>query len=228
VTTTEPAERSRAWRLLDNAVAWDALRLALDATFGLYRRRISLLGRWGVLDNAPSVLDVGCGIGQYGHVTAGAYLGIDLTERYIQRAEQRYRHQPQRTFRTADVMSLESEQQTFDIVLMVDILHHLDDSVCESLLAIAARLSRRYVVSLEPVAEQSNRVGRWIVAHDRGAYVRSLAAYDRLLERSSLLVERSEELRLGPIDTRAVLAAAPGHQRPGVAHGEIHGTRAVR
>jgi SAM-dependent methyltransferase len=209
--------RFDARRLLDNAVAWDALRLTLDSAFGLYRRRISLLRRWGVLDDAPSVLDVGCGIGQYGALTEGAYLGVDIAERYIRRAQRRFRHQPGREFRTADVMALESERQTFDIVLIVDLLHHLDDPVCEELLTIAARLSRRYVISFEPITEQSNRTGRWIVDHDRGSHVRSLAAYEGLLRRSPLLVERSEELHLGPITTRAVLSSSSGQLDSSVA-----------
>jgi SAM-dependent methyltransferase len=195
---------------LESAIAWDVLRLTLDSAFGLYRRRISLLRRWDVLDEAPSVLDVGCGIGQYAALTTGPYLGVDMTERYIRRARHRVRHQPGREFRTADVMALESERQTFDIVLMVDLLHHLDDAVCEEMLAIAARLSRRYVISFDPIAEQSNRAGRWIVDHDRGTHVRSQVDYDALLERSPLLIERSEELHLGPINTRAVLASSSG------------------
>jgi SAM-dependent methyltransferase len=204
----------RAWQLLNSAFAWEALRLALDAAFGLYRRRIATLTRWGVLEGAPSVLDVGCGIGQYASVTSGSYLGVDLTERYIKHAQQRFGERSDREFRAADVATLEAEQRTFDIVLMVDFLHHLDDTSCESLLATAARLSRRYVISLEPVSEQHNRLGRWIIDHDRGDHMRPLAAYHALLERSPLTVERSEELRLGPINTRAVLMSAPGHESP--------------
>jgi SAM-dependent methyltransferase len=210
------SSRATTWRLLESPLAWDALRLALDAAFGLYRNRIATLNRWGVLDDAPSVLDVGCGIGQYAALSAGPYLGIDITERYIQLARRRYRHQPGREFRTADVMALETERQTFDIVLMVDLLHHLDDAVCENLLAIAARLSRDLVVSLEPVTEQHNRAGRWIVDHDRGAHMRSLAAYQRLLASSPLVIRHSEELRLGPISTRAVLASVPHVREPSV------------
>ncbi len=206
--------RSRAWQLLDSPLAWGALRLTLDAAFGLYRRRISLLGQWGVLDGAPSVLDVGCGTGEYATVTAGPYLGLDMTERYVERARRRYRGHAQREFRAADATALEAELQTFDVVLMVDFLHHLDDAACTSLLTTAAYLSRHFVISFEPVADQRNRLGRWIVDHDRGDYMRPLAAYHTLFERSPLVIERSEELRLGPIKTQAVLASVSGKQAP--------------
>jgi 2-polyprenyl-3-methyl-5-hydroxy-6-metoxy-1,4-benzoquinol methylase len=105
------------------------------------------------------------------------------------------------------VTTLEDEQQVFDIVLMVDFLHHLDDSSCAKLLTTATRLSRSYVISLEPVTEQHNRVGSWIIDNDRGDYMRPVAAYHRLFEQSPLFIERSEELHLGPINTRAVLAS---------------------
>jgi SAM-dependent methyltransferase len=205
--------RSRAWQLLDSAVAWEALRLTLDATFGLYRRRISTLEQWGVLADTPSVLDVGCGIGQYSDVTAGRYLGVDMTERYIAHARRRCRDQPLREFRAADVTTLESENRQFDIVLMVDFLHHIDDASCEKLLGVAARLSRRYVISLEPVTEQNNPLGRWIIDHDRGDHMRTLSEYHKLFDLSPLNVERSDELHLGPIGTRALLASIPDDRR---------------
>jgi SAM-dependent methyltransferase len=205
-----PRSRVQAWQLLNSAFAWEALRITLDAGFGLYRRRIATLNRWGVLEGGPSVLDIGCGIGQYARVTSGAYLGVDLTERYIEHARRRFRHESDREFRAADVTTLEGESRRFDIVLMVDFLHHLDDPTCVSLLQTAARLSRRHVISLEPVTEQYNRIGRWIIDHDRGDHMRSLSSYRELLESSPMVVERSEELRLGPINTRATLLSLPG------------------
>jgi SAM-dependent methyltransferase len=117
---------------LDRPLAWEALRLTLDAAFGLYRRTIARLERWGVLDGAPSVLDVG--------------LGVDMTESYIERARRRWPHATRREFRAADVRTLEAERRTFDVVLMVDVLHHLDDALCENRLGTAARLSRRCAV----------------------------------------------------------------------------------
>jgi SAM-dependent methyltransferase len=213
VSAIDQAHRSRAqaWQVLDSPFAWAALRVMLDASFGLYRRRISILARWGVLEGGPSVLDVGCGTGQYSAVTTGRYLGVDMTERYIDYARRRNRTQTQREFRAADVTTLEAERQTFDIILMVDFLHHLDDALCGRILATAARLTQRYVISLEPVAEQHGRLGRWIIGHDRGDHMRSLADYHLLFERSPLVIERSEELHLGPINTRAVLASIPGY-----------------
>jgi SAM-dependent methyltransferase len=206
--SAQPRERSRAWGALNNPLVWEASRIGLDVAFGLYRRRMQLLRRWGVLDGEPSVLDIGCGIGQYANVTAGDYLGIDLEGRYIEYARRR-RGGPRREFRRADVTSLVDEQRAFDVVLMVDLLHHLDVPTCDTLLATAARLTRRHLVSFEPVPEQRNRAGQWIVDHDRGDHVRPLAELEALFARSPLTVARAEDLMLGPIRLRATLAEPP-------------------
>jgi SAM-dependent methyltransferase len=204
--STAERQRSRAWQVLDNPIVWESSRIGLDRAFGLYRRRMALLREWGVLDGDPSVLDIGCGIGQYADVTGGKYLGIDLERRYIEYAQRR-RGGPDRTFRSADVTSLVDEQQTFDVVLMVDLLHHLDEPTCDGLLATAARLTGRHLVSYEPVPEQFNRAGQWIVDHDRGDFVRPLTHLNALFERSPFEVVREQDILLGPIRLRAILAS---------------------
>jgi SAM-dependent methyltransferase len=203
-----PRARSPLWNVLDNAFVWNALRVTLDASFGLYRRRRQLLRGWGISEGSPSLLDVGCGIGQYASLTEGEYLGVDLTPRYIEYARRANTGHPNRGFRVADVETLSLEGLSFDLVLMVDFLHHIDDATCLRLLGAANTLARRHVISLEPVHEQDNPVGRWIIDHDRGDYMRSLDDYHGLFERAHLRVERSQPLSLGPIGTRAVLATA--------------------
>src|SRR5437016_3778398 len=71
----------RLIQALNNPIVWQANRWLLNLTFGLYRRRFRLLRDWGVLEGRPSILDIGCGIGQYAEITRGPYLGIDLDER---------------------------------------------------------------------------------------------------------------------------------------------------
>jgi SAM-dependent methyltransferase len=195
------------WEILDTPALWEATRVGLDLAFGLYRRRIALLRRWGVLDGDASLLDIGCGIGQYSTLASGEYLGIDLNRRYINYAQSR-RGGPGRSFRCVDVRDLSAEGRSFDVVLMVDFLHHLDECACHSLLETARAMTRRALVSFEPIAEQRNPVGRWIVEHDRGDHMRPLVGLRALLETVSGLAVREEvELALGPIATQATLCA---------------------
>jgi SAM-dependent methyltransferase len=149
------------------------------------------------------VLDIGCGIGQYASITAGRYLGVDLNRRYVEYARRR-RGDVSHEFRCVDAAQLVAVDERFELVLMVDFLHHLGDETAASVLRTAGQLVVGRVVSLEPVTEQANRVGRWFVDNDRGDHMRPHAALLALFERAGLRIEADEPLRLGPIATRAI------------------------
>lgn len=203
MTVTNMTTANR-WKLLNNPVIWELSRTALDLTFGLYRKRIKLMHDWRLLKNSPSVLDVGCGIGQYASITGGDYVGVDLNELYVNYARRRQR-QPNKVFRVVDVTLLREEQLSFDLVLMVDFLHHILDAECIQILKTTSQLAKQYVVSFEPITYQPNPIGRWIVEHDRGNFVRPLDKLHALFEESKLLIVESVELYLGPINTRGIL-----------------------
>src|SRR5262249_44046272 len=185
-------------------VAWQASRWLLNAAFGLYRKRFHLLRRWGALDGEPSVLDIGCGIGQYAGITSGPYLGVDLNERYLRCAARKYRN-TDRAFPCADVTGLWQEEKPYNLVLMVVSLHHTPDEGGVRIRRAAVQLSDRHVVSFEPVREQGNWLGRWIIDHDRGDFIRPLADLHRLFERAGLPAGENFDLYLGPLRTRAIL-----------------------
>jgi SAM-dependent methyltransferase len=193
-------------RCLDNPVLWEVSRIGLDLAFGLYRKRMKLMQTWRILEGRPSVLDIGCGIGQYATITDGDYLGVDLNERYISYARRRHRR-PNQSFQRMDVTTLREDKRMFHLVQMVDFLHHISDGQCVAILTVASQLAQRYVVSFEPITPQPNPLGRWIVEHDRGKYMRSLEQLHDLFKESHLPIVRSIALRLGPINTRAILCS---------------------
>jgi SAM-dependent methyltransferase len=192
--------------VLDRPLVWEASRAGLDLAFGLYRRRRALLRRWGLLEGEPRMLDIGCGIGQYASLATGEYVGVDLNRRYVEHAR-RTRGDERREFRCLDAAELAAEGERFDLVLMIDFLHHLPDASAESVLATARQLTSDRVVVFEPVTEQHNRIGRWFIDNDRGQYMRTHASLLSLFKRAGLEVEADEELRLGPIATRAIRSA---------------------
>lgn len=196
--------------VLDRPLVWEASRAALDLGFGLYRRRRALLARWGLLEGDVTILDIGCGIGQYASLTEGRYVGVDLNCPYVEHARRR-RGDARHAFRCVDAAELVAEGERFDLVLMVDFLHHLTDEDATSVLRTAGELASGHVVSLEPVTEQANRLGRWFIENDRGAHMRRHADLLALFERAGLPLEADEPLRLGPIATRAIrsVPAAP-------------------
>lgn len=196
--------------VLDRPLVWEASRAGLDLAFGLYRRRRAVLRRWGLLRGEPSVLDIGCGIGQYASLTSGRYVGVDLNRPYVEHARRR-RGDSTHAFRCVDAAELVAEGERFDLVLMVDFLHHLPDEAAAGVLRTARELATGHVVSLEPVTEQGNRIGRWFIENDRGRHMRPHTELLALFEAAGLAVEADEPLRLGPIATRAIrsVPAAP-------------------
>ncbi|HKG10349.1 MAG TPA: class I SAM-dependent methyltransferase [Gaiellaceae bacterium] len=195
--------------VLDRPLVWEASRVGLDVLFGLYRRRRDILRRWGLLDGDPRVLDIGCGIGQYASVTAGRYVGVDLNCAYVDHARRR-RGDARHTFQCVDAAELVGVGERFDLVLMVDFLHHLPDEAAVSVLRTARELTTGRVVSLEPVTEQENRLGRWFIENDRGEHMRPHGELLALFEAAGLAVEADEPLRLGPIATRAIRSVPAG------------------
>jgi len=99
------------------------------------------------------VLDVGCGTGALlDAVQPGYGVGVDLSPAMVRRAAERF---PRLSFRVGDAEAL-APGETFDRVLMVDLLEHLGDP--RSALASARRLcddSGRLVVLAANPAWQS-------------------------------------------------------------------------
>ena len=82
---------------------------------------------------------------------------------------------------------MEWEGPQFDVVLIVDTLHH-------------------WIVNFEPITEQQGPVCRWTIRHDRRGHTRSFADLHALFDDTGIAVMKSDEIRFGPIATRAILA----------------------
>lgn len=192
------------WKILDNPIIWELSRSSLDFFFSLYRKRIDKMKDWGVLEKSISIIDIGCGIGQYCKITEGIYLGIDLQPKYIEYCNKKYKN-THRSFRCADAASIVAEKSKFELVLMVDFLHHLPDYAVVKILKDAEILSSKYIVSFEPILEQVNPIGKWFIEHDRGDHMRSKESLINLFKTANLKITDSSDIMLGPIKTTATL-----------------------
>jgi 2-polyprenyl-3-methyl-5-hydroxy-6-metoxy-1,4-benzoquinol methylase len=191
--------------LTDNPMIWELSRLFLDKAFGLYSKRIQLIRNKSFYKNSLSVLDIGCGTGQYSTITQGQYLGLDINNRYIKYAGKRHRNHNQ-SFKCADVTVITKELPKFDMVLMTDFLHHIPSQQCINLLNVCTNLVNQYVINFEPVTEQYNPIGRWVNKNDRGKYIRSLDELHQIYKESQLELIESLPLMIGPISTCAIIS----------------------
>lgn len=129
-----------------------------------------------------SVLDFGAGTGAIRpHLASHQYTAIEPNPRYCQAIKRRIGGGD--SVLCGSVEELEGLSGTYDVILMLAVLHHLDD-------ALGARVLRGFASRLHPdgvavVMDNvffpgQSMVSRLLAAADRGQHVRSVRAYQEL------------------------------------------------
>jgi len=142
-----------------------------------------------VIEIAPDmkVLDVGCGTANILSALPDVeYLGIDSNPKYIDKARRRFGTRGQ--FEVLDVNDPSFKDfGTFDRVLLIGVLHHLDVGEVRNLLkSLSTCLGRegRLVTFDNALIEWQHPIARFLAKADRGRFSRSPEHYRRLLESS--------------------------------------------
>jgi 2-polyprenyl-3-methyl-5-hydroxy-6-metoxy-1,4-benzoquinol methylase len=171
-------------RLIDGALAHPAL-------FELQQKVCNNYG--AVLDefrqyldaSGKKILDVGCSVGTCsGRVVdmrRNEFHGIDVEPQYIAIAS---KHYPDGDFRVMDARSLAFESDTFDVVLLSGVLHHMADDVVRESLREIRRVVRGDGVVLvgEPVFTPGRHLSNFLLTLDRGRHIRTTEGYAALFE----------------------------------------------
>jgi SAM-dependent methyltransferase len=149
--------------------------VALQRGVGADRLRYRCLDELALTDG-DTVIDVGCGPAYYfGRLPDVRYFGFDTSPHYIEHARQRWGSE-RAEFR-CEIFGEEHLAQIppADAVLLLGLLHHLDDEQCRHLLRVCARALAPggRVISVDPTLhEGQNRISRWMSENDRGEHVR--------------------------------------------------------
>jgi SAM-dependent methyltransferase len=135
------------------------------------------------------VLDVGCGPGDMRpHLGDVNYTGMDLNADYIRSA--RINAMPGDQYYVGNVVTNMSFQaHSFDLILLMGILHHLNDEQCRLLLLSLAELlsPEGRIVSLDGVYIENQRMlSKQILDWDVGQHVRTREQYTSLCDTRSL------------------------------------------
>ena len=142
-----------------------------------------------VVDDGGSVLDLGCGFGDYAPLYADRcrYVGIDHNESYIETAREMNAGSPA-TFLVADVADpVVLDHGPYDLILMSGVLHHLPSSAVRELAELIRPLlsATGRFVAMEPVFDPDQRLtARLTIAADRGRFARDEEGYRYLLDTS--------------------------------------------
>lgn len=125
------------------------------------------------------ILEIGCGPGIIvRYLPQSEYLGFDLSSKYIDAARRRF---PKAKFVCERVSRFSLPQQDrFDAVLALGIVHHLDDDEAQQLFQISHEALKPggKLVTIDGVwAQDQSAAARWLLARDRGEHVRHKAEY---------------------------------------------------
>jgi SAM-dependent methyltransferase len=137
------------------------------------------------------VLDLGCGPAELlPHLADGVYAGIDISERYIAAARERYGVRGE--FRVGDATAIDEDLRDFDIVLAFGVAHHIDDAGVHQMFAGAARALKPSgrMVTVDPVfTPGQTRLARAVIERDRGRHVRTAERYAELARTAFVSVD---------------------------------------
>ena len=163
-----------------------------------YRTRLNLdfprLMRY--LPGRGRLLDVGCGVGSVDVAIATqrpelSVVGIDLNEKGIELANQ-YNSLPNVTYRAERLEDVEGE---FDVVLLLDVLHHVDPTEhADMFSAAAARLTPSGYVLIKDIERDRGQVSLWMdryVSRCSDVYLQNLDEMEVAVEKQ-LSIETSE------------------------------------
>jgi SAM-dependent methyltransferase len=163
--------------LESNAAAYEFSQRLVSFNFRAFLRE---LRAEQFFQTGLSYLDLGCGTGFLrDHLRNADYLGVDLNPAYIAAA----RRKRGECFQVGDALEIGNLSRQFDRIIAIGLLHHLDDRQVRTVLAGARQRLRPggeifIIDALWP--PDNNRLGRILRGSDNGAYVRTLAEWEKL------------------------------------------------
>ena len=130
--------------------------------------------------NGCAVLDVGCGPAAIlDFLPSVKYVGLDHNPKYIAAATKKFGAKG--TFICAGVDQLNDHGlQTFDRIIILGVMHHLDDQQLTQLMrSLKDRLNRDGVLITFDVAyeDKQNLIAKFLAKNDRGKFVRTKDQY---------------------------------------------------
>lgn len=191
--------------LTRNAAAFSLSQRIIPFTVWEYQRLLRLNV---AVSPKQSVLDIGCGTGAYCGFFSGQYFGIDDNPLYMGLAS---REHEKGKFVVMSGSRLAFTQNTFDHVLIIAAIHHMDDEVVGQTIVEAFRVLRNsgrvHVVDpVQPVLRRSI-FKKFLLARDRGCYPRSLSQLTLLVSSTSRI--EKVDLRCGVLHDVCYLRLAP-------------------
>ena len=148
------------------------------------------------------ILDVGCGTGiALKYLSEFAeYHGFDTDTVALNAFKKKYRDYPGLNIYNLQVTRRDVERIDPHKILLMGLLHHLDDNAAVTLMeSFAYAKSLKRIVSTDVYYKKGLRylTGNALARFDRGQYVRTPEEYKALIEKCGFVLERDMYLRSG-------------------------------
>jgi SAM-dependent methyltransferase len=151
-----------------------------------YRSRV-LVNEYIRPNLSDRILDIGCGPGtMMPFLPECNYLGVDANMSYIVSARERYGHRGKFLCGRVNQQNV-SDLGTFDIVLALGLVHHLEDPEARHLFSLgytALKPGGRLITNDGCYTANQSVVERYLLSRDRGQYVRGEDEYLKLAHSS--------------------------------------------
>jgi SAM-dependent methyltransferase len=193
------------YRIVEHANGYALAQLLARPTTDRFR---ALIRKQVNPSPSETLLDVGCGTGNYRSSFACDYSGVDINPDYIQKASSHLNGR----FMVMDCTRLEFEDGTFDHVVSLATLHHLTDEQVIQMVREAVRVCKssgrvHLIDAILPVTPNF-AFKRIVFQLDRGGYPRT---YDHLCELIAKAGHiNSREIMAGPLHDVTYVGVTPG------------------
>ncbi len=169
-------KRSNVCRFLERSTFFNIFNLVIGAN----RSRATLAECYIKARDGEKILDMGSGTSNILHFLPRVdYIGFDSNRFYVEAAQRQ--HSSRGIFFYGNVKDYAVEQPaSFDIVLALGVLHHLDDLEAHQLFQAARTALKkggRMITFDGCYTDNQSPLVRWILSMDRGAYVRKKEEY---------------------------------------------------
>lgn len=147
-------------------IAWGTKIYYNQVTRSLLRNSVFCLAR--ELKGCDTVLDLGCGYDSFlQYATPQFSVGVEYFMPYLLQSKRKGIHN---AYVRANICNVEFAPSSFDAVLLLNVIEHMDRQSAFSLLSKAARIARKKIIVISPngFLDQGSADGNELQAHKSG------------------------------------------------------------
>jgi len=137
-----------------------------------------------------SVLDVGCGTGDFCTMTNEDYVGIDNSRSFVKYCKRKFEG-PKKKFYYMDATKMKFKKNSFDAATIINTIHHLTDEQTIGVLKDMARVAKKSVIVIDAIPPKTNPIRKFLYSRDRGDHMRPMKDQIDLVKNAGLKIKKT-------------------------------------